>query len=171
MIFSHLAPKKHKISKIGCVAREGQAWANLVFCCCYCWSLLRFVVVIVDLLLCCCAARKGLTWIRLIFKFWSHHLHHPRLCHRYHHHHRSDRHCQENRTWTLNTPGALRMSGMVLPPSATHIIYYFLGFMFCICNIHHICSAIGLHVQKDTYVKNLSFPNQNTFTFISRPRT
>jgi len=24
-----LAPEKHKISKIGCVAREGQAWANL----------------------------------------------------------------------------------------------------------------------------------------------
>ena len=152
MIFSHLAPEKHKISKIGCVAREGQAWANLVFCCCYC--CLRCVMLLLLMIFYCVVVLQGRVLLEPVLKsspFWSSLSRKPYL--------------NPEHPWSAENV----RHGAAPVWNAYNILFsrnYDLQQVDLLCNIHHICSAIGVHIQKDILVWSTLL-----FTFISRSRT
>ena len=152
MIFSHLAPEKHKISKIGCVAREGQAWANLVFCCCYC--CLRCVMLLLLMIFYCVVVLQGRVLLEPVLKsspFWSSLSRKPYL--------------NPEHPWSAKNV----RHGAAPVWNAYNILFsrnYVLQQVDLLCNIHHICSAIGVHIQKDILVWSTLL-----FTFISRSRT
>ena len=162
MIFSHLAPEKHKISKIGCVAREGQAWANLVFCCCYC--CLRCVMLLLLMIFYCVVVLQGRVLLEPVLKsslspsvpmssspFWSSLSRKPYL--------------NPEHPWSAKNV----RHGAAPVWNAYNILFsrnYVLQQVDLLCNIHQICSAIGVHIQKDILVWSTPL-----FTFISRSRT
>ena len=98
IMLSCLSPKQNKVPKVCCVARQSEAWSHL------------FVIILSS-----------------SSTFMIYHSHHPpssKSSYSDHHsHHIHDISLVTLRdTWTLNTPGALRISGMILPPSEIYLI-------------------------------------------------